>query len=182
MDQHEQEILECLDKTVWQGSVTNAVDEIAIRVEQKLTMSPSELLAWESVPLSIYEIVLPEEIKSSWVFVLRAGGSTGAERHPNSHQRVMSYRGDADLQTCSHENPRAEWNSNFLRSDLQFSWERRWLSIPPGVWHQAVIPAGTNWIVVSFHTVYADELIEERPDPEISGWFRQRRYVGSDQH
>lgn len=180
MDQLEQEILRHLDQVVWQDTVTGKLDDIAMRVEGKLIASPNELLAWEPIPLSIYGVAFPEEIKSSWVFVLRNGASTGAERHPNSRQRVMSYHGCADLPTCPHEDPRAKWDSNLLTSGPQVSWERRWLSIPPKVWHQAVVLPGDNWIVVSFHTVYDNELVEERPDPEVSGGFRQRRYLESD--
>jgi hypothetical protein len=45
--------------------------------------------------------------------------------------------------------------------------------VPPNVWHQAVVPA-EDWVVVSFHTVPAEELIEERPDAtDLS----QRRYL-----
>lgn len=177
MDQIEQEMLKYLDQAVWQASVVKMIDDISARVEQKLVVSSDELLAWESVPLSVYGVAFPKAIKSSWIFVLRNGVSTGAERHPNSHQRVMSYRGCANLKTCCHDDPQAEWVSNFLISDPQISWEHRWLSIPPKVWHQPVVPPGANWIAVSFHTVYADELIEERPDSEISSRVRQRRYV-----
>ena len=43
--------------------------------------------------------------------------------------------------------------------------------------HQGVVP-GANWVVVSFHTVRDDELIEERPDAELNNAFRRRKYVG----
>jgi hypothetical protein len=39
----------------------------------------------------------------------------------------------------------------------------RRISIPKNVWHRPVIPEGADWLVVSFHTVPPDELIEERP-------------------
>ena len=54
--------------------------------------------------------------------------------------------------------------------------ERRWLSIPVNVWHQAVV-LNTDWVVVSFHTVPAEELIEERPDPFDAVLKRRRRYL-----
>jgi hypothetical protein len=34
-----------------------------------------------------------------------------------------------------------------------------------------------NWVVVSFQTVPAEELIEERPDPSADGRTKQRLYV-----
>ena len=51
------------------------------------------------------------------------------------------------------------------------------MSIPPNVWHQAVVIEDKDWVVVSFHTVPADELIEERPDTADSGRTHQRRYL-----
>src|SRR6185369_13261358 len=99
-------------------------------------------MAWESVPLSVYGSSVPAGIQSSWVFILRAGATTGAERHPNSHQRVMSYRGWGDLQTMVA----GQWRSSELVSDPQMPLLRRWASIPVGVWHQAVVPQ-QNWVV-----------------------------------
>jgi hypothetical protein len=58
---------------------------------------------------------------------------------------------------------KAAWQSNVLISDPETSLERRWISIPQNVWHQPVVPKGVNCVVVSFHTVPAAELIEERP-------------------
>ena len=54
------------------------------------------------------------------------------------------------------------WHSHVLVSE-NAPLERRWVSIPKNVWHRPVIPKGTDWVVVSFHTVPAEELIEERP-------------------
>ena len=88
-------------------------------------------MAWEPIPLEVFDN-LPAEIKSSWVFVLRAGTNTGPERHPNSHQRMMSFAGGGDLQTGELD----VWKSNVLRSDPAAQWEQRWVSIPPNVWHQ----------------------------------------------
>jgi hypothetical protein len=127
------------------------------------------VLAWEPVPLDLYPGPLPKSIRSSWVFILRAGTATGAERHPNSHQRMMSYRGLGDFQTRTE----SEWSSHFLKSDPSLPLEAQWISIPPLVWHQAVVPA-ENWVVVSFHTASEDELIEERPSDHESTV--QRKY------
>jgi len=51
--------------------------------------------------------------------------------------------------------------------------EERWISIPSNTWHQGVV-SDRDWVVVSFHTVPADELIEERPDPRDPDPFRPR--------
>jgi hypothetical protein len=115
---------------------------------------------------------LPPFIRSSWVFILRAGATTGAERHPNSHQRVMSFRGKGDLQTGGE----GKWQSHHLNSNRDEDMEQRWLSIPTNVWHQADV-SDVDWVVVSFHTVPAEELIEERPDKTDASRTQQRKYV-----
>jgi hypothetical protein len=52
------------------------------------------------------------------------------------------------------------------------------VSIPAGTWHQVVVP-DQDWVVVSFHTVFDDELIEERPDPDDPVSTRRKLYVGT---
>jgi hypothetical protein len=83
-------------------------------------------MTWEPIPLIVFGSALPPEIRSAWVFVLRAGADTGAERHPNSHQRMMSFEGSGDLQTREP----GKWLSNVLVSDAEAPLERRWISIP----------------------------------------------------
>jgi hypothetical protein len=135
-------------------------------------------MAWEPIPLSVFEDPLPGEVKSAWVFVLRAGADTGAERHPNSHQRMMSWEGRGDMRIKKRESKEGEiqWDSNVLVSDPDAPLEQRWISIPPNVWHRPVVPKGDDWVVVSFHTVPAEELIEERPDRGEGP--RRMRYAG----
>jgi hypothetical protein len=58
------------------------IDSIVARVEEKLRERPDDVLAWEPIPLDLYTAPLLETIRSSWVFVLRANTTTGAERHP----------------------------------------------------------------------------------------------------
>lgn len=166
-------LLEALDAAVRSAVAAVKIDEIVARVERALNQRPEDLMAWEPVPLEVYADPLPPMIASSWVFILRSGVDTGAERHPNSHQRLMAYRGDGDFQTRAG----ADWESNFLTSDPAAPIEHRWVSIPPNVWHQSARPA-QDWVVVSFHTVPDDELIEERPDLDDDTGFLRMKYVG----
>ena len=130
-------------------------------------------MAWESIPLSVFGRALPPEIQSAWVFVLRACADTGAERHPNSHQRMMSLEGSGNLQTGEP----GQWQSNVLVSNPDVPLERRWISIPQNVWHRPLIGGEADWVVVSFHTVVADELIEERPDSSSKDGTKQMKYL-----
>lgn len=161
-----------LDDVLQRKSVRRRIETIAKRVVLKLMADSTSDLAWEPVSLDTYKMKLPDMIQSSWVFVVRARADTGAERHPNSHQFMMSYKRSGDLQIRIENN----WVSNPLTSVLSDPTENRWISIPPNVWHRA-IGFEENWIVVSFHTASVEELIEERPTPEDEKQFRQRYYM-----
>lgn len=170
VDRDEREILETLDAAVRSAGAT--IEPIIASVDGQLQKNQGEVLAWQAIPLDRYHTRLPESVRSSWVFVLRANVATGAERHPNSHQRMMSYRGRGDFQT----RPGREWCSQHLTSDPSAPLEERWISIPPSVWHQGVV-GPHNWAVVSFHTASEHELVEERPATRAADRARQRKYA-----
>ncbi len=181
-------ILEELDAILRLNEVRAQIEPIVERVRAQLRAShqaPARPMAWEPIPLSIYPSPLPAGIGSSWVFILRAGTNTGAERHPNSHQRMMSWEGSGDMQTEKSAADTAattaktiKWRSNVLVSDPGAPLERRWISIPQNVWHQPVVSKDIDWVVVSFHTVPAEELIEERPGEDGVSRTAQMRYLG----
>jgi hypothetical protein len=169
----ERSILKLLDSILGSGAVRAQIQPIVQRVSRELARNPTAVMAWEPIPLEIYGGALPPPIRSSWVFILRAGPTTGAERHPNSHQRMMSFQGTGDMQTGGE----GRWQSNVLVSEQDAALEQKWISIPPNVWHQVVVPEGDDWVVVSFHTVPAEDLIEERPDSADTSRTRQRLYL-----
>ena len=166
--------LESIETVLRSENVREQIRSIVERVRAELARTKEALMAWEPIPLTAFGSALPPEIRSAWVFVLRAGADTGAERHPNSHQRMMSLEGNGDLQTGEP----GEWQSNVLVSNQEVPLERRWISIPPNVWHRPVVGVGADWAVVSFHTVPPDELIEERPDGSGKDGTKQMKYLG----
>jgi hypothetical protein len=168
-------ILERLDAAVRDSGAAARISRIVERVDGILARDPEAIEAWEPIPLDVYGGSLPEEIRSSWVFVLRRGVATGAERHPNSRQRMVSWRGTGDFQV--HDGQR--WRSHLMTSGPDGSLVERWISIPPNTWHQGVV-GDADWAVVSFHTVPAGELIEERPGPDEAAT-RRRRYLDTTQ-
>ena len=108
--EQEESILQHLDDAIRQPRAAKLLAAIADDVDQSLESDANTRLAWKSIPLSVYDD-LPDGIASSWIFSLRAGSSSGAERHPNSVQRFMSYRGfrqHADLERLSVGLSRAE--------------------------------------------------------------------------
>jgi hypothetical protein len=171
----ERSLLDHLDKILRSKEVRRQIQPIVDRVRAHLAQKQQAVMAWEPIPLTTFSDPLPSGIRSSWVFILRTGANTGAERHPNSHQRMMSFEGTGDLQLRA--GPEAAWQSNVLVSDPEAPLERRWISIPQNVWHQPIVPKGANWVVVSFHTVPAVELIEERPDSGSAGGTKQMVYL-----
>jgi hypothetical protein len=169
MTKEERSLLEALDRIVRSEEVGSQIRFIVERVRADLARKPDALMAWEPVALEKFGS-LPPSIQSGWIFILRAGADTGAERHPNSHQRMMTFAGTGDMKmdaqgTSNEVEDESEivWRSNNLMSDSGTPLEQRWISIPKNIWHRPVIPKGADWVVVSFHTVPAEELIEERP-------------------
>ena len=176
MTAEERSRLELLDAALQSGSVRDHIRSVVVRVSEALAQKKDALMSWEPIPLDIFVTTLPAEIRSAWVFVLRAGADTGAERHPNSHQRMMSFEGSGDFQTGEP----GKWQSNVLVSDPDAPLERRWISIRTNVWHRPVINNAADWAVVSFHTVPAEELVEERPDDSREAGTRQMKYLKSE--
>ena len=174
MNEMELALLESINRILLEPLVSARIDEIAERINLKAKRN-RDLLLWETVPMEIYSKSLPEEIRSSWVFLLREGAASGAERHPNSHQRVRSWMNEGDFQVRMQD----YWESHLLENRFDVPVQQQWASIPRNVWHQAVVPPGKPWIVLSFHTAAADDLIEERPDPADSSLVQQRIYSRS---
>jgi hypothetical protein len=184
MEPEERGRLEKLDIIVRSDKVRAKINPVVDRVCAALSKKADALMTWEPIPLEIFGEGLPPEIRSGWIFVLRAGADTGAERHPNSHQRMMTLHGSGDMKTQSKkgelrikkDEKGIDWQSNVLVSDPSAPLERRWISIPPNVWHRPVVGRDVDWVVISFHTVPAEELIEEKLDESGLGT-KQKKYV-----
>lgn len=150
-------LLAQLDEAVRAPGVMPALSGIAHELGNRLRSTAEADIVWQEVSLALFGR-LPEEIKSSWVFALRRNRTTGAERHPNSSQRMTSLVGSANMQTWDA----SSWTSHLMSGEVDAPLAARWLTIPAGTWHRPVVFDGT-WIVVSFHTASAEELLEERP-------------------
>lgn len=173
MTPEERSRLESLDMVLRSENVREQIRPIVGRVRAELAGKKDALMTWEPIALTVFGRALPPEIQSAWIFVLRAGADTGAERHPNSHQRMMSFEGRGDLQTGEP----GHWQSNVLVSNSDAPLERRWISIPQNIWHRPIVGKDADWAVVSFHTVPAAELIEEKPDGGSKNGTKQTKYL-----
>lgn len=165
--------LESIDAILQSENVREQIRPIIERVRAELARNSKAVMTWEPVPLAVFGGALPGEIRSAWVFVLRAGVDTGAERHPNSHQRMMTFDGSGDMKTGEP----GQWKSNVLIGDPEAALEQRWISIPQNAWHRPVVGKDADWTVVSFHTVLAEELIEEKLDDSTKDGTKQMKYL-----
>jgi hypothetical protein len=175
MEPDERARLEKLDTIVRSDELRAEIGPTVDRVCTALSEKPEALMTWEPIPLKIFGEGLPPEIRSGWIFVLRAGADTGAERHPNSHQRMMTLHGSGDMRVRA-DAASSTWESNVLVSEPSAPLERRWISIPPNVWHRPVVGRNADWVVISFHTVPAEELIEEKLNESGAG-MKRKKYV-----
>jgi hypothetical protein len=135
-----------------------------------LSARPDQPQAWEPLALGSLGFEVPAGIQSCWIFVLRAGATFGAERHPNSHQRTVALAGTALFEVLV-EGAWLPWRMGGKGESETASA----ISIPPSVWHRIEI-GSENFVSVSFHTVPAGELIEETPVGEDLSITQQRLY------
>lgn len=175
MDAGSDPVIAALDAAARLATATEVIAEVLGRVTAQLAATDGPM-SWEPVPLSVFGGTLPDAIRSCWVFVLRPGAETGAERHPNSHQRSLSLTGTGTFEVREQ----GEWVRHPLTSgDPAAGGGRRWVSIPPDTWHRLYV-GGEPWGMLSFHTVEARALVEEVPvDPEnLDGPTERHLYEG----
>jgi hypothetical protein len=156
MDAQETDIIETLDRIVRQPQVAQVLESAICQGQAQLAQAPGTVSASIPIPLSTYGEQLTQTIQSSRIFILRARSTSGIERHPNSHQRVLSYRGSGEILTLEGE----KWRSHAITSEPGMEVGKRWSSVPEGIWHQP-IAGESDWAVVVFHTASQDELVDE---------------------
>jgi quercetin dioxygenase-like cupin family protein len=153
-----------LDLTTQLGATLRALDTLiegelrpqiaeAVDVARRMSATSREPFGWRFIDLGARN--LPDGIRSAAVFVLPAGTTPPAHHHPNSiqHMRVLAGRAVVTLRsresTAQHDPGR-----------YGVGGERPWLVIPRGVVHQLkVLPEG-ELVVLSFHTVPEEDLLE----------------------
>jgi hypothetical protein len=162
----ESEFMALLADRIAAPDVQSALAEIAGRLRRELAEDPSEPKStFSPIPISLYGD-LPAEIRSSWLFHLRAGLAHPAERHPNSIQRMFAFDRPGWFDWWDG----SRWISQLLKPGGPG------LSIPIDTWHH--MPAQPNaWTVVSFHTTDANSLIEIVGDPQSGRVSSERQYL-----
>ncbi len=156
MDQREQAFLRKLEGVLENQPARIAIDAAISEAKRQLDADRQRRAGSVQVPLSDCGQSLPSSIKSCRVFVLRAGSEFQTERHPNSHQRVLSLEGTGKIRVFDKLRPR----DVSLGSDMHGPLELRWASLSENIWHQPV-SGNEDWVVLTFHTASEMELIDE---------------------
>jgi hypothetical protein len=149
-------VLSDLLRLVEDDATAGKLAPVLARLREALARAPESPQAWEPLTADLFGADAPPEIKSCWVFALRAGATFGSERHPNSHQRSIALRGAALFEVLDD----GVWRQCPIDADA--APDGRCVSISPNTWHRIVIGPETL-VSLSFHTVPAAELIEETP-------------------
>ncbi len=156
MDKVENKLLVLVDRCVRQEFAQSYIRDAVNKAETELLTEPEKLAASVQVPIKIFGNEFPSSLKSCRVFVLRANTEFKTERHPNSHQRVLSLKGKGQIRICQE----GGYSIVLLQSEYIAPIQNRWASVKENVWHQPV--AGEeNWAMLAFHTVSEDSLIDE---------------------
>lgn len=160
----ERALLQRLDALLREPSVLQEIDRVAAELLARTPSGSEKLLDRERVPIAIYGPNLPSLIRSCWIYLMREPAMTTPERHPNSHQRTMAYKGTGffEVNEMPDFDGEGDGATYFLEGGFTAPLETRWASIPENLWHQAVVTEG-DWVMVSFHTATENELIEEHP-------------------
>jgi hypothetical protein len=126
--------------------------EIVEGLKRELSHS-EEPFVWSVIDLGSVNCVLPERIKSGWVFVLKRDVPSGCHYHPNSVQHMVMIEGQGQ-----------SYIGNLRKEMVRFGTpgqplEAVWYVINEGVPHE-FFPEESEMVVVSFHTCEARELEE----------------------
>jgi hypothetical protein len=131
-----------------------ALDELVERSQEALDAATlkaramlltGEAFGWEFVSLGPF----PEGIASAGLFVLPARSSPTPHRHPNSIQHMRRLAGEARV--------RLTLGDDVL--DRVVDADERWVVIEADATHQIDV-GDQELVVISFHTVAQDELLE----------------------
>ena len=141
-----------LNEAVAQLTTTPDFPGLVDTLKQQLQDTP-EPFVWSTIDLQSVAELLPESIKSCWVFVLKKNVRSGCHFHPNSIQHMVMIEGEgtSDVGGTSREMK--------CLGEPDSSSDDVWDVIPKGVLHE-FFPRGTDVVVVSFHTCEPHELQE----------------------
>jgi mannose-6-phosphate isomerase-like protein (cupin superfamily) len=129
-----------------------AVHSLIADLKQQLPHTP-EPFVWATIDLQSITTMLPDTIRSGWIFVLKKDVPSGCHFHPNSVQNMVMIEGEGTSKVGDDSRHMKRF------ADQDASLEDIWYVIPEGTPHE-FFPAEKDMVVVSFHTSTSDELEE----------------------
>lgn len=105
-----------------------------------------------------------DRIRLCRLFLLRRGARMAVpERHRNSVQRLVSYRGRGSIhQGVAGGGPEGLRARAICSPDPDGSGlARHWDIVPAGVWHYPEADGGKDWATVTFHSAAEGEIVDE---------------------
>ncbi len=155
-----------LDDAVAELVARPAIHSAVDTLKQQLP-NTSEPFVWSAIDLQSIATPLPDNIKSSWIFVLKKGVGSGCHYHPNSIQHMVMIEGEGTSKVGSISRQMKRFREEGC------SVEDTWYVIPEGVPHE-FFPEGKDVVVVSFHTCASDELEEISCDSKAARHYESR--------
>ena len=162
----ESAVMKQLTERLGEPAVAATLDPIGDELLAELGSDPDgPKSTFRAIPPDLYG-ELPADIRSAWLFALRKGFDHPSEYHPNSIQRMFALKRSGRFQVWDGR----EWVTRSLRPG------DAGLSIPFDTWHRA--PAlDEDWVVASFHTADANQLVEIVGDPASGDVDSSRIYL-----
>ena len=135
------------------------------RLAAELRSRPEPPHATCTVPIELFVDDAPHDgVRLCRLFLLLRGARMAVpERHRNSVQRLVSYRGRGSIHQGvpgggpGDLRPRAICCPDADSTDLA----RHWDIVPAGVWHFPEAAEGEDWSTVTFHSAAEDEIVDE---------------------
>jgi len=143
--------LRALDALI-EGELRPLIDE-AVDAARRMLVTSQEPFGWQFIDVGSGD--LPDGIRSVVVFVLPAGTCPPGHHHPNSTQHMRVLAGQATVTLRSTGSPA---HHDPVRYGVGA--QAPWLVIPQSVVHELEVLPGEELVVLSFHTVPQEDLLE----------------------
>ena len=144
--------LASLDRAVASLLKQAPIRESIARLKGELQACP-EPFVWVTLDCTPLVGILPRQILSAWIFVLRKDVWSGAHFHPNSIQHMVVVEGRGRSKIAGDEKPMVPYGTPGHPP------EAAWQVIDKNVAHE-FLPEASDMVVISFHTCPPDELLE----------------------
>ena len=185
-------LLRRLHRRVFVDPEVRAVLEAGfVQLAAELETRPEPPHATCTIPIELF--TGHDLVRLCRLFLLRGGTRMAVpERHTNSIQRLVSYRGRGWIHQGVSGGPAVNLRARAVTSPQEGGEERRvdrvdaglsgpahaadvvrlapfWDIVPAGVWHYPEAGGGEDWATVTFHSAAEDEIVDETPTQGDSG-------------